>query len=89
MHSDPDRESQAKGDYHHLVPDVPAGLGRDIRDMPISCARTHPDANKHTRRIPMYRPVHSAHAKQVLPGISLQCYFLSERWPNWIYCFQR
>ena len=24
-------------------------FGRDIRDMPIACARTHPDANKHAR----------------------------------------
>ena len=49
---------QANGDNRHIVPDVPAGLGRDIRDMPIVCARTHPDANKHARHIPMYRPVH-------------------------------
>ena len=47
-----------------LVPNVPIGLGRDIRDMPIACARTHPDANKHARHIPMYRPVHSAHANK-------------------------
>ena len=51
---------QANGDNRHLVPNVPIGLGRDIRDMPIACARTHPDANKHARHIPMYRPVHSA-----------------------------
>ena len=55
---------QANGDNRHLVPDVPIGLGRDIRDMPIACARTHPDANKHARHIPMYRPVHSAHANK-------------------------
>ena len=40
---------------------MPIGLGRDIRDMPIACARTRPDANKHARHIPMYRPVHSGH----------------------------
>ena len=56
---------QANGDNRHLVPDVPIGLGRDIRDMPIACARTHPDANKHAR--PMYRPVHSAHANKCSP----------------------
>ena len=55
---------QANGDNRHLVPDVPIGLGRDIRDIPIACARTHPDADKHTRHIPMYRPVHSAHANK-------------------------
>ena len=55
---------QANGDNRHLVPNVPIGLGRDIRDMPIACARTHPDANKHARHIPMYRPVHSAHANK-------------------------
>ena len=55
---------QANGDNRHLVPDVPTGSGGDIRDMPIVCARTHPDTNKHTRHIPMYRPVHSAHAKK-------------------------
>ena len=51
---------QANGDNRHLVPDVPTGLDRDIRDMPIACARTHPDANKHARHI----PVHSAHANK-------------------------
>ena len=55
---------QANGDNRHLVPDVPIGLGRDIRDMPIACARTQPDANKNARHIPMYRPVHSAHANK-------------------------
>ena len=55
---------QANGDNRHLVPDVPTGLDRDIRDMPIACARTHTDANKHARHIPMYRPVHSAHANK-------------------------
>ena len=55
---------QTNGDNRHLVPDVPISLGRDIRDMPIACARTHPDANKRTRHIPMYRPVHSAHANK-------------------------
>ena len=59
---------QANGDDRHLVPDVPIGLGRDIRDMPIACARTHPDANKHARHIPMYRPVHSAHANKCSPS---------------------
>ena len=48
---------QANGDNRHLVPNVPICLGRDIRDMPIACARTHPDANKHARHIPMYRPM--------------------------------
>ena len=42
---------QAKGDIRHLVPNVSIGLGRDIRDMPIACARTHPDTDKHTRHI--------------------------------------
>ena len=28
---------QANGDNRHLVPNVPIGLGRDIRDMPIPC----------------------------------------------------
>ena len=55
---------QANGDNRHLVLDVPTGLDRDIRDMPIACALTHPDANKHARHIPMYRPVHSAHANK-------------------------
>ena len=55
---------QANGNNRHLVPDAPIGLGRDIRDMPIACARTHPNADKHTRHIPMYRPVHSAHANK-------------------------
>ena len=55
---------QANGDNRHLVPDVPIGLGRDIRDMPMACARTHPDANKHARYIPMYQPVHSAHTNK-------------------------
>ena len=55
---------RANGDNRHLVPDVPIALGRDIRDMSIACARSHPDANKHTRHIPMYRPVHSAHANK-------------------------
>ena len=55
---------QANCDNRHIVPNVPTGLDRDIRDMPIACARTHPDANKHTRHIPMYRPVHSAHANK-------------------------
>ena len=55
---------QTNGDNRLLVPNVPIGLGRDIRDMPIPCARTHPDANKHARHIPMYRPVHSAHANK-------------------------
>ena len=32
--------------------------------MPITCARTHPDANKHARYIPMYRPVHSVHTNK-------------------------
>ena len=32
--------------------------------MPIACARTHPDANKHARHIPMYQPVHSARANK-------------------------
>ena len=48
----------ANGDNRHFVPDVPTGLDRDIRDMPIACARTHPDANKHARHIPMCRPAH-------------------------------
>ena len=55
---------QANGDIRHIVPDVPTGLDRDIRDMPIACARTHPDANKHARHIPMYRPAYSAHANK-------------------------
>ena len=55
---------QANGDNRHLVSDVPTGLDRDIRDMPIACARTHPDANKHARHIPMHRSVHSAHANK-------------------------
>ena len=55
---------QANGDMRHIVPNVPTGLDRDIRDMPIACARTHPDANKHVRHIPMYRPVHPAHANK-------------------------
>ena len=42
---------QANGDNRHLFPDVPAGLGWDFRDMPISCARTHPDADKHVRHV--------------------------------------
>ena len=55
---------QANGDIRHIVPDVPTGLDRDIRDMPIACARTHPDPNKHARHIPMYRSAHSAHANK-------------------------
>ena len=55
---------QANGNNRHIVPDVPTGLDRDIRDMPIACARTHPDANKHARHIPVYRPAHSAHANK-------------------------
>ena len=55
---------QANGDNRHIVPDVPTGLDRDIWDMPIASACTHPDANKHARHIPMYRPVHSAHANK-------------------------
>ena len=58
---------QANGDNRHLVPDMPIGLGRDIRDMPIACARTRPDANKHARHIPMYRPVHSGHPNKCSP----------------------
>ena len=50
---------QANCDNRHLIPDVPTSLGRDIRDMPIACAHTHPDANKRARHIPMYRPVHA------------------------------
>ena len=60
---------QANGDNRHLVPNVPIGLGRDIRDMPIACPRTHPDANKHARHIPMYRPVHSGHANKCSPCV--------------------
>ena len=63
---------QANGDNRHIVPDVPTGLDRDIRDMPIACARTHPDANKHARYIPMYRPVHSVHANKCSHSPSLQ-----------------
>ena len=55
---------QANGDNRHIVPGVPTGLDRDIRAMPIACARTHPDANKHDRHIPMYRPALSAHANK-------------------------
>ena len=64
---------QANGDNRHLVPDLPIGLGRDIRDMPIACARTHPDANKHARHIPMYQPVHSAHANKCSPWHRALC----------------
>ena len=73
---------QANGDNRHLVPNVPIGLGRDIRDMPIACARTHPDANKHARHIPMYRPVHSGHANKCsqifngkIPYLKYPCFF--------------
>ena len=38
---------QANGDIRHIVPDVPTGLDRDIRDMPIGCA--HPSRCKQTR----------------------------------------
>ena len=61
---------QANGDNRHLVPDMPIGLGRDIRDMPIACARTRPDANKHARHIPMYRPVHSGHPNKCSQSVS-------------------
>ena len=56
---------QANGDNRHLVPGAPTGLGWDIRDMSITCTRTHPDANKHARHIPIYQSsVHSAHASK-------------------------
>ena len=55
---------QANCDNRHLVPHVPIGLVRVIRDMPIVCVRTHPDANKHVRHTPMYRPAHSAHTNK-------------------------
>ena len=55
---------QANGDNRQIVPDVPTGLDQDIRYKPIACARTHPDANKHTRHIPMHQPVHSVHANK-------------------------
>ena len=62
---------QANGDNRHLVPDMPIGLGRDIRDMPIACARTRPDANKHARHIPMYRPVHSGHPNKCSQSLAM------------------
>ena len=43
----------ANGDNRHLAPGVPAGLGREIRDMPIASTHTHPDAHKHARHIPI------------------------------------
>ena len=55
---------QANGNNSHLVPGVPTGLGRDIRDMSIACRRTHPDANNHVWHISMYQPVYSAHANK-------------------------
>ena len=61
---------QANGDNQHIVPDVPTGLDRDIRDMPIACA--HPSRCKQTRSAYPDVPTGTfGTCKQVLPLLRL------------------